>query len=56
MFWSFEATASFEAKPVPGIVTPDQELWVATLDSIPGITSAVIQPHDLDLVEELLAG
>ena len=47
---------ALELKTERGIVTPDQELWVATLDSIPGITSAVIRPSDLDQVEELLAG
>ncbi len=47
---------ALELKTERGIVTPDQELWVATLDSIPGITGAVIRPHDLDRVEELLAG
>ncbi len=36
-----------------GIVTPDQELWVAILDSIAGIRAAVIRPHDLDHVREL---
>lgn len=45
---------ALELKTERGIVTPNQELWVATLDSIPGITSAVIRPHDLDHVEELL--
>ena len=47
---------ALELKTERGIVTPDQVLWVATLDSIPGMTSAVIRPHDLDQVEELLAG
>lgn len=47
---------ALELKPERGIITPDQELWVATLDSIPGVTAAVIRPHDLDRVEELLAG
>ena len=45
---------ALELKTEQGIVTPDQELWVAILDSIPGVTSAVIRPHDLDQVEQLL--
>ena len=47
---------ALELKTERGIVTPDQELWVATLNSTPGITSAVIRPHGLDQVEEMLAG
>ena len=47
---------ALELKTERGIVGPDQQLWVATLDSIPGITGAVIRPRDLDQVEELLAG
>lgn len=46
---------ALELKTERGIVTPDQDLWIATLDSIPGVTSAVIRPRDLDQVEELLA-
>ena len=45
---------ALELKTEQGIVTPDQELWVATLDSIPGITGVVIRPHDLDQVEQML--
>lgn len=45
---------ALELKTEKGPVTPDHELWIATLGSVPGITAEVIRPRDLDRVEDLL--
>ena len=47
---------ALELKTQTGKVRPEQFLWIAELDAIPGITARILRPSDWDELERLVRG
>jgi hypothetical protein len=47
---------AIEGKTEKGRVTPDQQEWIELLATVPGITSGVYRPRDMDELERLICG